>query len=99
MELNKKQDGDSTFIEIKGKLDIKSSKELEKILEESISEKNKEIKINLENLTSISSAALRMLVATQKKMHKQQMELLLINLSSSIREVFDITGFSGLLNV
>lgn len=54
--------------------------------------------IDFEKLEYISSAGLRVLLSMQKIMNKQG-EMLLKNVSETIMEVFEVTGFSDILSI
>jgi anti-anti-sigma factor len=100
MDILKSQENDTVTLKINGKIDVRSAKNLEKVLGEQIAAGGfKVLKLDLSDVLSVSSAALRVFVAEQKKVIGLGSELILINLSPVIREVFDITGFSGLLNI
>ncbi len=47
----------------------------------------------------ISSAALRVFLSAQKKVTAQGGEMLLTNVTPVVMEVFDVTGFTGILNI
>ena len=50
-------------------------------------------------MSFVSSAGLRVLLMLQKKCNAQGKEMKLVHVKSSIMEVFDMTGFSGMLNI
>lgn len=54
--------------------------------------------IDFEKLEYISSAGLRVLLAMQKIMNRQG-QMLLKNVSETIMEVFEVTGFSDILSI
>ena len=54
--------------------------------------------MDLEGLEYISSAGLRILLSTQKTMN-QQGTMKLINVSSMVMDVFEVTGFSDILTI
>ena len=52
----------------------------------------------MEKLEYISSAGLRVLKKTHMAMNKKEGTLLLKNVNSMVMEVFEMTGFAGLLH-
>lgn len=88
---------DNTIIEISGRLDTTTAPLLEKTINENIGE-TKNLVLDFSNLEYISSAGLRVLLATQKKMQKIG-TMKVINVCDSIMEVFEITGFVDILTI
>lgn len=82
---------------IDGRLDSASSPEAEKILR-SMTERFDKLTLNLANLEYISSAGLRVMKLIHIAMNKKGGKLVLKNTSSRVMEVFEMTGFSGLLH-
>lgn len=97
MEINKKIEGESLTIELKGRLDTTTAPELESELKNSL-DGIKNFILDFSNLEYISSAGLRVLLAAQKIMNVQG-EMAVINVNDEIKEVFDITGFNDILTV
>ena len=98
MDIKKElKDGELT-IELSGRLDTTTSPELEKELKNSVVDDIKKLVFDFSTLEYISSAGLRVLLAAQKVMNKQG-EMIILNASSDIMEVFDITGFSDILTI
>ncbi len=89
-------DGQVLF-ELEGRLDTVTSQELEKQLKSSLDGVEKLV-LDCSGLEYISSAGLRVLLATQKIMMKQG-EMKLVQVSGAIMEIFDITGFSDILTI
>ena len=80
-------------VALDGRLDTTTAPELESFLSDHY-DGNGEIVINCEKLQYISSAGLRILLATQKKA-KGSMKL--INVCELVMEVFEMTGFADIL--
>ena len=70
---------------------------MEEILIDAI-DKFERIVINMENLEYISSAGLRVLKKVHVAMRKNSRELVLKNVNDMVMEVFEMTGFAGVLN-
>lgn len=84
-------------VKVEGRLDTATAPALEEELAE-VLEEAEELVFDLEGLEYMSSAGLRILLATQKKMVlKGGMKV--VNVNDVIREIFDITGFSDILTI
>ena len=58
-----------------------------------------DIQLNFSDLAYISSAGLRALLMLQKQVNKTGGSLVLKNVKPSVQEVFEITGFAGILTI
>jgi len=97
MNILKKEEGKSLILELEGRLDTMTSKQLEE--EVNTSFENKEsVLLNFEKLEYLSSAGLRVILLAQKKMNKQG-EMKIVNVNETVREVFEITGFMDILTI
>ena len=97
LNIEKKQEGTSLTVVLQGRLDTTTSPELELSLKESLPGVT-ELVMDLEGLEYISSAGLRVLLSAQKQMNKQgRMQLLHVN--ETVREIFEVTGFTGILTL
>ncbi|MBP5304734.1 MAG: STAS domain-containing protein [Lachnospiraceae bacterium] len=92
--INKGEEGE---LLLTGKLDTQTSVEAEEYFDEA-SDRFDHLILNMEDLSYISSAGLRILKKTHIKMNKKGGLLSLKNVNDNIMEVFEITGFAGLLN-
>lgn len=81
-----------------GRIDSSNAGDVEKALLNT-AEAYPEIVLKLTALDYISSAGLRALLALQKALVKKGGRLTLRGVSEGIREVFELTGFSNLLNI
>ena len=80
---------------LNGRLDTITAPELDGFLTSNLNGVN-EIVINCEKLEYVSSAGLRVFLATHKKMKGA---LKLTNVQEAVMEVFEITGFVDILEV
>ena len=97
MKINKKQDGGKLVIALEGRLDTTTAPELEKELKTSL-DGVADLTLDMAKLDYISSAGLRVLLSAHKTMMKQG-QMKVINASEIVTEVFDVTGFSDILNI
>lgn len=97
MIINKKLEGTKLEILLEGRLDTTTSPSLEAELKQSV-DGITELIFNFEKLEYISSAGLRILLASQKVMNKQG-SMVVKNVNDLIAEVFEVTGFLGILTI
>lgn len=97
MEIVKNLNGTALNIALAGRLDTTTAPALEAELNTVLTNVT-ELAFDFAQLEYISSAGLRVLLATQKIMNKQG-KMTVRNVSSDIKEVFEITGFSDILTI
>ena len=97
LNIEKKIEGDKACFALEGRLDTVTSPELEEAIKESI-EGIADLSMDFEKLEYISSAGLRVLLATQKIMNRQG-SMKVVNVNEVIGEIFEVTGFSDILNI
>ena len=55
--------------------------------------------LDFENLEYISSAGLRVLITTQKKLEPQGIDFIITNMSDGLTEIITISGLDNILNI
>ena len=95
MTIDIKRNQEETIIEIAGRLDTTTASALDKTINEDIGE-TKNLVLDVKGMEYISSAGLRVLLATQKKMQKIG-SMKLINVCDAVMEVLEMTGFADIL--
>ncbi|MBR4313435.1 MAG: STAS domain-containing protein [Lachnospiraceae bacterium] len=98
MTINKNETADNITIALSGRLDKLSSPELEKAMKEEVAKK-KNIIFDLKDLTYISSAGLRVLLATEKENKVNEKNTTIINVNSDVMDIFVVTGFVYMLDI
>lgn len=91
-----KDGAEYTFL-LDGRLDTITSPELESKINEVVDDAKK-LTLDLSELEYISSAGLRVLLGALQTMEGKG-EMVVCNLTASVREVFELTGFSRLFNI
>ena len=97
LNITKTAEGSALNIALEGRLDTTTSPQLEEEMKASLDGVTALV-LDLEGLEYISSAGLRVLLSAQKVMNKQG-EMKLIHVSDVINEIFEVTGFSDILNI
>ena len=95
MTIEIKKKAEETIIEIVGRLDTVTAPALDKTIGEDMGD-TKNLVLDLKGMEYISSAGLRVLLATQKKMQKVG-SMKLINVCEAVMDVFEMTGFADIL--
>ncbi|MBQ2063029.1 MAG: STAS domain-containing protein [Firmicutes bacterium] len=97
MEIIKTAEDSKLTVAVKGRLDTTTAPELEEALSAEL-EGTKELELDFSELEYISSAGLRVLLATQKKMQGQG-TMTVTGVNDIVMEVFEVTGFCDILNI
>ncbi len=97
MEITKNREGGKLTIALDGRLDTITSQQLEKELRTSIDGVT-DLVFDLEKLSYITSAGLRVLSVAQKVMNRQG-HLAIIHSQPDVMEVFDVTGLTDVMEI
>ena len=98
MKINKTFDDKDLTVNVEGRIDTITSQELDDSLKEDL-DSITSLTLDFEALEYISSAGLRVLIATQKKLSKDDIPLKIINVNDTIKEIFRMSGFDKILTI
>ena len=99
MNISTRDDGQIRIIDLVGNMDTNTAPAAEAEISRLTDEGTIKILTNLEKLDYISSAGLRVLLATTKQLRSSGGDLRICCLNEVVQEVFDISGFSTILSV
>jgi len=99
MEVTLKDVNEVSVLLFEGNLDTNTAPQAQEQIDQVIDGGSAKVLINFENLNYISSAGLRVLLATAKKLKAASGDLKICGLNATVQEVFDISGFSTILTV
>ena len=99
MKIETRESQGIQIVAFEGNLDTNTSPEAESKINELIDAGKQKLLVNFEQLNFISSAGLRVLLATVKKLNASGGDLRICSLNATVQEVFDISGFVTILNV
>ena len=97
MTINVERDFELVTLEITGRLDTTTAPNLESVVNE-LSEDTKELVFDMSGVEYISSAGIRVLLRAYKKMNTNQGKTRIENVNDIVREVFEMTGLSEMIN-
>ena len=98
MEIKILEENGSKLVVLNGRLDTMTSPALETAALQLI-EAGKTLVFECENLVYISSAGLRVVLSISKQCATSGGRFVARNLNKEVRSVFDMTGFSRLINI
>ena len=91
--INRGQEGE---LVLEGRLDTLTAPEAEEVFNQ-MAERFEKIVLNMAGMEYVSSAGLRTLKRLHMAMKKKHGSLVLTNVRKMVMEVFEMTGFAGLL--
>ena len=98
MNINKTQDENKTTFALSGRLNSITAPQLQEVL---LAEFDTVTNVELDfgELDFISSAGLRVLILGKEAAKAKNGQLTLIRVSEAIMEVFEMAGFTGMMNI
>jgi anti-sigma B factor antagonist len=97
MTITKTKQDSALTVQLEGRLYTITAPQLEKELQDSLTD-IKSLVLDFEKLDYVSSAGLRVLLSAQKVMNRQG-EMKVIHVNETIREIFEVTGFTDILTI
>lgn len=88
-----------TEIKTLKKIDAVSAPKLDAQLKALLTAGEDEIIVNMSETIYISSVGLRAFASAQKKINKTTGSMVLIHVQPCIKEIFEVTGFGGVLTI
>jgi anti-anti-sigma factor len=98
MEITKSQNADKIVLALNGRLDSISAPQLQEVLISAVGE-SKLVELDFTKLVYISSAGLRTLLLGEKNSKANGCEMVLLNVSQEIKEIFEMTRFTDILKI
>lgn len=95
--INKKSE--LTLVQLDGRMETTNASDFEIQVHPLADESNVHLVLDCENINYISSSGLRQLLMLLKKINNNNGKLVIKNLKSEIKEIFDMTGFTPLFTI
>ena len=98
MNIDKKYNEKELTLSIEGRIDTITSQDLDKEINDEFGNFDSLI-MDFTDLEYISSAGLRVLIATQKKLKADDIPFVIKNVDDAVNEIFRMSGFDKLLKI
>ncbi len=98
MNITKDYNGKELTLYVEGRIDTITSQELDNEIHNELNNFDSLI-IDCTDLEYISSAGLRVLIATQKILKEKNIPLVIKNVSAPVNEIFRMSGFDKILRI
>jgi anti-anti-sigma factor len=99
MAVSTERQGDTLVAKTDGRVDGANAREFQSALEAAINPDERAVILDMEELSYISSAGLRVILLTAKNLRTQNAKFAVCSLSAPIREVFEISGFDKIISI
>ncbi len=99
MDIGSENHGQVLLLRPEGRLDTETAGELELALHDAFESGRRHFVLDLARISYVSSAGLRVLLALAKKLDGDIGTLRLAALNASVKQVFDIAGFTSLFDI
>ena len=98
MNITKEYNEKELTLKVEGRIDTITSQDLDKEINDEMGNFDSLI-IDFSDLEYISSAGLRVLIATQKKLKDDNVPFIIKNVNDSVNEIFKMSGFDKILKI
>lgn len=98
MNITKNYNEKELILSVEGRIDTITSADLDKEINDEMGNFNSLI-MDFTNLEYISSAGLRVLIATQKKLKADNIPFVIKNVNDTVGEIFRMSGFNKILKI
>lgn len=98
MEIIKNYNEKELTLSVKGRIDTLTSVEFDGAIQEEYGNFNSLI-IDFNDVNYISSAGLRVLIATEKKLDAENIKMVILNVNDEIQNIFKLSGFDKILEI
>ena len=99
MNVASHRDGTNLVLKAEGRVDGTNASEFQDAMKTEINETDKAVVLDLEDLTYISSAGLRVVLLIAKDLQRQGAKMAACSLSEPVKEVFVISGFDKIIPI
>ncbi len=99
MDISQSQRDDVAVVALAGRFDAQSAGDAEEALKAVLEAGSRKILVDMAQVEYISSAGLRVLLSTAKKLSSAGGKLVLCGLKPYVHEVFEVAGFTAIFQI
>ena len=99
MEISTELRGEVLIARAQDRIDGANAREFQEALQAVVDEHNVAMVLDMEDLTYISSAGLRVILLIARVLQRDNKSLSLCSLSGPVREIFEISGFDKIIQI
>lgn len=99
IQIAQERQGEVRILALSGRLDTETAADVELVLQDLLAAGENRFLFDLSGVGYVSSAGLRVLLALAKKLAGGKGDLKLCGLNASVKQVFDVAGFSKLFAI
>ncbi len=99
MQISDRVENGINIVDIEGNVDSNTAPQLKQALDDIVDKGGNRLVLNMQTTDYISSAGLRVLLQAAKTLREHNGSIHLCNLNDSVKEVFDISGFSTIFKI
>lgn len=99
VDISENTKGDILILHIKGRLDALSSPAAEKKIFDNINQGNNKLLLDFAGVEYLSSAGMRMLLSTTKKLKTLAGKLVVCSITTNVMDVLKMSGFDHVLEL
>ena len=99
MNVTINEEGAKALVKLEGRLDTTNADQFMKDITPLMNGSHQEIEMDCSDMEYTSSQGLRLFLMLQKSVSARGAKLVLRNMKPHVKEVFDITGFSHIINI
>lgn len=99
MPIESHRDSGTLIIQTEERVDSANAQAFYQELDSAIESDDRAVVMDMERLAYISSAGLRVILQTARKLQQQNAKFAICSLSGTVREVFEISGFDRVIDI
>mgnify|MGYP003317865624 FL=1 len=99
MDVKITKEGTKTIVQLIGRIDTTNASKFQEDIQPLMEDNAPDIELDCSQMDYTSSQGLRIFLILQKSVNARQGKMVMKNMNPKVKEIFDITGFSSIINI